>query len=184
MSERCPEYGFELARSRVEVSPTAHSHMGGVRIDDGGRCNLPGLFVAGEDAGGVHGANRLGGNGVADSIVFGARAGDAMVEDISRKSLVVSSEVAAAVREICARWLQPLERNTGENPFQLRDRMERVMWTKVGVVRNGKDMKEALPEIQEIRERIKHATGSSRALDSRPSTLDSCYNALWNETIN
>src|SRR6478672_8452109 len=60
MCERCAEYGFDLARSRVEVSPSAHYLMGGVRIDDGGRCNLPGLFVAGEDSGGVHGANRLG----------------------------------------------------------------------------------------------------------------------------
>jgi len=67
-----------------------------------------------------------------------------------------------------------------------RDRLERLMWTKVGVVRNGKDMQQAIPEIQDIRERIKRASGSvsSPALDSRPSTLDPRYNAPWNETIN
>ena len=145
MVDRCREYGFDLVNDRVEVSPSSHYHMGGIRIDVNCHTNIEGLFAAGEDAGGVHGANRLGGNGVADSIVFGARAGDTMVEDISRKSLVVSSEVAAQVREICTRWLQPLERTAGENPFQLRDRMERVMWTKVGVVRNGKDMQASPP---------------------------------------
>jgi succinate dehydrogenase/fumarate reductase flavoprotein subunit len=123
-----------------------------------------------------------------------------MVEDIGRKSLVVSSEVASQVRDICKRWIQPLERTTGENPFQLRDRMERTMWTKVGVVRNGKDMQEALPVIQEIRERIKHASGAGSppsslrggangesalpSLAPRSSLLTSVYNAPWNETIN
>src|ERR687886_2665201 len=78
MVERCRDYGFDLLHARVEVSPSAHYHMGGVKIDRDCRCNVKGLFVAGEDAGGVHGANRLGGNGVADSIVFGGRAGDAV----------------------------------------------------------------------------------------------------------
>jgi succinate dehydrogenase / fumarate reductase flavoprotein subunit/fumarate reductase flavoprotein subunit len=194
MVDRCRELGFDLVNDRVEVSPSSHYHMGGIRIDVNCHTNIEGLFAAGEDAGGVHGANRLGGNGVADSIVFGARAGDMMAEDISRKSLVVSSKVTAQVQQICARWLRPLERPTGENPFRLRDRLERTMWTKVGVVRNGKDMKEALPEIQEIRERIKNASGSchpersegsqSPTLNSQPSTLNTVYNAPWNETIN
>src|SRR5215213_10948498 len=99
MCERCAEYGFDLARSRVEVSPSAHYHMGGVRIDADGRCNLEGLFVAGEDSGGVHGANRLGGNGVADSIVFGARAGDAMAEYVTKQSMPSVSD--AQVKSLC-----------------------------------------------------------------------------------
>src|SRR5207247_2039041 len=77
------------------------------------------------------------------------------------------------VRNICERWTQPLERTTGENPFQLRDRLERIMWTKVGVVRNGKDMTSALPELQEIRDRVQAASGSGGAV----------YNAKWNEVI-
>ena len=80
MVERCADYGFDLLHDRVEVSPSAHYQMGGVRIDVDCRTNLEGLFVAGEDAGGVHGANRLGGNGVADSIVYGGRAGDTMAD--------------------------------------------------------------------------------------------------------
>jgi succinate dehydrogenase / fumarate reductase flavoprotein subunit/fumarate reductase flavoprotein subunit len=211
MCERCREYGFDLVNSRVEVSPSSHYHMGGLVIDVHCRTTIDGLFAAGEDTGGVHGANRLGGNGVADSIVFGARAGDAMVEYISRQPSADSRQPnntgpqppapssqpsKAQIQDICARWLAPLERTAGENPFHLRDRLEHIMWTKVGVVRNGKDMTEALPEIQEIRTRIKSAFafpvsrretsehGFPLALDSRHPTLDPRYNAMWNEAIN
>src|SRR5690242_19140887 len=80
MRDRCLRIGFDLARERVEVAPTAHFNMGGIRIDRDGFTNLEGLFAAGEDASGVHGANRLGGNGVAESTVYGARVGDAVAE--------------------------------------------------------------------------------------------------------
>jgi len=173
MVERCREYGFDLVNARVEVSPSSHYHMGGMKIDVNCRTNIDGLFAAGEDAGGVHGANRLGGNGVADSIVFGARAGDTMVGYID-KAATAAGDLETQVRDICKRWMQPLERTSGENPFQLRDRLEKTMWTKVGVVRNGVDMTAALPEIQDVRERIKEADGSGGAI----------YNAKWNEAIN
>src|SRR4029079_16916084 len=78
MVERCADCGFDLAAGLVEVVPTAHYMMGGVEFAADGRTALEGLFAAGEDTGGVHGANRLGGNGVANSTVFGAIAGDAM----------------------------------------------------------------------------------------------------------
>jgi succinate dehydrogenase / fumarate reductase flavoprotein subunit/fumarate reductase flavoprotein subunit len=187
MVDRCREYGFDLVNSRVEVSPSSHYHMGGIVIDVHCRTSLDGLFAAGEDTGGVHGANRLGGNGVADSIVFGARAGDAMAEVVSRRSLVVSDKASdAQVNNICNRWLLPLEGEGGENPFHLRDRLERLMWNKVGVVRNGPDMQSALPEIQEIRERIKSASANLGPLtpDTRHPTPSPIYNAPWNEAIN
>ena len=78
MVERCADCGFDLAGGMVEVVPTAHYMMGGVLFNGDCSTSLPGLFAAGEDTGGVHGANRLGGNGVANSTVFGAIAGDAM----------------------------------------------------------------------------------------------------------
>jgi fumarate reductase flavoprotein subunit len=78
MVERCADCGFDLAGGLVEVVPTAHYMMGGVEFDAQCATTLPGLFVAGEDAGGVHGANRLGGNGVANSTVFGGIAGDTL----------------------------------------------------------------------------------------------------------
>src|SRR5215468_11944216 len=80
MRDRCLRIGFDLARQKVEVAPTAHFNMGGVRINRDGFTNLEGLFAAGEDASGVHGANRLGGNGVAESTVYGARIGDAVAK--------------------------------------------------------------------------------------------------------
>jgi succinate dehydrogenase/fumarate reductase flavoprotein subunit len=181
MCERCREYGFDLVNSRVEVSPSSHYHMGGIVIDVNGRTSIDGLFAAGEDTGGVHGANRLGGNGVADSIVFGARAGDEMANYIATVPLPPRSSLLAPINEICAHWMRPLEHSDGENPFKLRDQLERVMWNKVGVVRNGKDMEAALPEIQEIRERTKSA---SAALAPRSSLLAPIYNSPWNEAIN
>lgn len=172
MCERCAEYGFDLVKSRVEVSPSAHYHMGGVRIDASCRSNIDGLFAAGEDAGGVHGANRLGGNGVADSIVFGARAGDAMAEYVSTRPTPPYSRTRA--EELCRKWAAPLERKAGESPFELRARMEATMWRKVGVVRNGADMTEALGELVDVRGRVEGAAGAGAAV----------YNAKWNEVIN
>jgi succinate dehydrogenase / fumarate reductase flavoprotein subunit/fumarate reductase flavoprotein subunit len=172
MVDRCREYGFDLLHSRVEVSPSAHYHMGGIKIDVDCFTSIDGLFAAGEDAGGVHGGNRLGGNGVADSIVFGARAGDSMAPYVASAKAGKYSQSQA--RELCARWMQTLERKDGEDAFELRAKLERTMWRKVGVVRNGKDMAEAIPEIQNVRERIKNAAGAG-------STI---YNSRWNEAIN
>jgi succinate dehydrogenase / fumarate reductase flavoprotein subunit/fumarate reductase flavoprotein subunit len=172
MVERCRDYGFDLVHSRVEVSPSAHYHMGGIRIGVDGRTNLEGVFAAGEDAGGVHGANRLGGNGVADSIVFGARAGDAMAE--YAPSAPARPLRAVAVAERCRRWAGALERDCGENPFALRRALEDLMWEKVGVVRNGAGLARALPEIRSLADRAARADGSGGAV----------YNAKWNEAIN
>jgi succinate dehydrogenase / fumarate reductase flavoprotein subunit/fumarate reductase flavoprotein subunit len=172
MVDRCREYGFDLLHSRVEVSPSAHYHMGGIKIDVDGRTGIDGLFAAGEDAGGVHGGNRLGGNGVADSIVFGARAGDAMAPYVSGKTPTKVS--AARIKEICRRWTEPLERNSGPNPFVLRTQLEHTMWRKVGVVRNGPDLSAAIPEIQDVRQKITTAKGAGSAI----------FNAAWNEAIN
>jgi succinate dehydrogenase/fumarate reductase flavoprotein subunit len=85
MVERCEDCGFDLAGGLVEVVPTAHYMMGGVEFRADGATAIRGLFAAGEDTGGVHGANRLGGNGVANSTVFGAIAGDAMAAWTARE---------------------------------------------------------------------------------------------------
>ena len=83
MVRRCADCGFDLAGGLVEVVPTAHYLMGGVVVDEDTRTEMPGLYVAGEDAGGAHGANRLGGNGVANSTVYGGIAGSTMGGDAS-----------------------------------------------------------------------------------------------------
>ena len=84
MVKRCADSGFDLASGLVEVVPTAHYLMGGIVVDVDTRTSLPGLYVAGEDAGGAHGSNRLGGNGVANSTVYGGIAGDVMGVDATK----------------------------------------------------------------------------------------------------
>jgi succinate dehydrogenase / fumarate reductase flavoprotein subunit/fumarate reductase flavoprotein subunit len=130
------------------------------------------LFAAGEDAGGVHGANRLGGNGVADSIVFGGRAGDAMADYIaSRKPARIST---AEVNELAERWIRPLRRDAGENVFHLRQQVENLMWEKVGVVRNSSDLQVAISELQSLRGRAEEIKAGGRT----------AFNPEWNEAIN
>jgi succinate dehydrogenase/fumarate reductase flavoprotein subunit len=148
MVRRCAEVGYDLTRGPVEVTPTAHFHMGGVRIDADCRTALPGLLVAGEDAGGVHGANRLGGNGVAESCVFGARAG--VTAAALCGELTAAEPDAAEADEAQREALAPLRREHGENPFRIRDRLLRVMWERVGLVRDAEGLRRALVEIDEL----------------------------------
>ncbi|MBI3210264.1 MAG: FAD-binding protein [Candidatus Solibacter usitatus] len=150
MVERCRDYGFDLVHERVEVSPSAHYQMGGVAIDVDCRTNLTCLFAAGEDAGGVHGANRLGGNGVADSIVFGGRAGDSMADFVIGRDLPAVPQ--AQIMQLAERWQTALTKDKGGNPFTLRAKLEDLMWEKAGVVRNGKDLSAAAAELHQLRE--------------------------------
>ena len=110
MVKRCADCGFDLAAGRVEVVPTAHYLMGGVVVTPDTRTQMPGLFVAGEDAGGAHGANRLGGNGVANSTVFGGIAGDEMALQAGAQqhwAEVDNEVVEAAIVDCLAPFRQP-----------------------------------------------------------------------------
>src|SRR5207237_6412562 len=112
MVERCADCGFDLAGGLVEVVPTAHYMMGGVEFAADCTTSLPGLFVAGEDSGGVHGANRLGGNGVANSTVFGAVAGDSMAAWV--RSQQFRQPDARAIDAAFARCERPLGAPRGD----------------------------------------------------------------------
>lgn len=153
MVQRCLDFGYDLRRGPVEVSPTAHFHMGGVKIDAACHADLPGLLVAGEDAGGAHGANRLGGNGVAESTVFGAIAGDVAAREAAETPALPLDESVLA--EIERRTLRPLESDghAAEDPFAIRARLETLMWEQVGLVRDGPAMERALVEILDLQER-------------------------------
>jgi succinate dehydrogenase/fumarate reductase flavoprotein subunit len=162
MRERCLRIGSDLARERVEVCPTAHFNMGGVRINRDGFTNLEGLFAAGEDAAGVHGANRLGGNGVAESTVFGARVGEVIARWVghARHGDAQPDQVQSAQ----ATALRGFERNEGENPFALRDRLGEIMWDRVGIVRDAAKLTRALDEIRALRDAADRvAVGGGRA---------------------
>jgi succinate dehydrogenase / fumarate reductase flavoprotein subunit/fumarate reductase flavoprotein subunit len=148
MVERCNDYGFDLAHGRVEVSPTAHFFMGGVRIDTHCLTDLDGLYAAGEDAGGVHGANRLGGNGIADSTVFGGIAGDSMANNVIGRELVPFDETQ--VEEIIKQVEAPLGRE-GLDLYPLRDTLRLSNWEKLGITRDEKGMLEGLQTIQELK---------------------------------
>ncbi len=150
MTLRCRDVGFDLPRAPVTVSPTAHFMMGGLEIDEQCASGLEGLFVAGEDAAGVHGANRLGGNGVAESTVFGGLAGDVIarwVREAPRgeiRPLQVEQAIAATIA--------PFSRDAANSPYPLRERLRETMWRNAGVVRDEKLLRAAEVDLAELRE--------------------------------
>jgi succinate dehydrogenase/fumarate reductase flavoprotein subunit len=148
MVRRCRDFGRDLAREPVEVGPTAHFMMGGVVIDPSCRTDVEGLFAAGEDAGGVHGANRLGGNGVADSTVFGGIAGDVMAGFVAGRPLprLDAGALEAAAREATA----PLGRAAPGQLYALTARLRAVMWEQAGLVRDAAGLGAARAAVEEI----------------------------------
>jgi fumarate reductase flavoprotein subunit len=133
MVERCADCGFDLAGGRVEVIPTAHYMMGGVRFASDCRTALSGLYAAGEDTGGVHGANRLGGNGVANSTVFGSIAGASLAQGIAGEAFRAPDDRAlhAATEAASAPFAKP-----PGDPGAIRERLYGVMWEDAGIVRD------------------------------------------------
>jgi succinate dehydrogenase/fumarate reductase flavoprotein subunit len=148
MVRRCRDFGRDLAREPVEVAPTAHFMMGGVVIDAACRTTIDGLYAAGEDAGGVHGANRLGGNGVADSTVFGGIAGDTMAADLDGRPAPVAA--LPPLRESARAALAPFGRSGRTDLYGLLGQLRAVMWDRAGLVRDAEGLTGALAEIDRI----------------------------------
>ncbi|HEY2627543.1 MAG TPA: FAD-dependent oxidoreductase [Usitatibacter sp.] len=173
MVERCADCGFDLAGGIVEVVPTAHYMMGGVEFDGDCTTSLTGLFAAGEDTGGVHGANRLGGNGVANSTVFGAIAGDAMGKWTANEGEWREPQ-AGALDDAQARASAPLSRPPGDLEA-IREDLYRTMWEDAGIVRDAASLARAQSSLQEIRARLL-ATGIHGG--------DLRYNLTWHDWLN
>jgi fumarate reductase flavoprotein subunit len=172
MVERCADCGFDLAGGLVEVVPTAHYMMGGVEFAPDCTTALAGLFVAGEDSGGVHGANRLGGNGVANSTVFGAVAGDAMAAFAREKSF--DEPDAQAIRSAIDACERPF-RNSGKADLEvLRERLYEVMWEKVGIIRDGAGLEQAQAELDAL----------AAELDRVAVTPERAFNLTWHDWLN
>jgi len=160
----------DITAGPMEVGPTTHYVMGGIRVDaETGATSLPGLFAAGEVTGGMHGANRLGGNSLSDLLVFGQRAGAgaaahaaSMVED----PYVDPAQVRAAEQELDA----PLERAEGEDPYRLREELQATMQTLVGIFRTKDDLLAAIAKLGDIRARA----ANLRAVGGRT------FNPGWN----
>ena len=151
MVRRCRDFGRDLARAPVEVGPTTHFMMGGVVVDTACRTPVEGLFAAGEDTGGVHGANRLGGNGVAESTVFGGLAGDVMADYVPGRTRV--REGRARVDSMVARLMAPLERRGGDL-YGLQRELREVMWERAGLVRDGEGLKAAAKTADRIADEL------------------------------
>jgi fumarate reductase flavoprotein subunit len=173
MVKRCEDSGFDLAAGLVEVVPTAHYFMGGVVVDADTRTELEGLYVAGEDAGGAHGSNRLGGNGVANSTVYGGVAGDVMGADIGSMKSCREPDPQVLQAEI-ERLQRPFSK-TPDNIQVLRQALQDAMWEEVGVIRTKRGMVRGLQRIDEIEAQLME-TGVS------PDHL--AFNLTWHDWLN
>ena len=152
MVKRCRDFGRDLARGPVEVGPTAHFMMGGVVIDTACRTAIEGLFAAGEDTGGVHGANRLGGNGVAESTVFGGIAGDMIAAFVERRPRPRVD--TGALKPTLEALTAPFARAAGPALYDLQAELRDVMWERAGLVRDGESLTTALAAIDRIDARL------------------------------
>ena len=150
MVERCADCGFDLAGGLVEVVPTAHYMMGGVVFRPDCTTELEGLFAAGEDTGGVHGANRLGGNGVANSTVFGGIAGASMAAWVKAGVDLRLPDEALMARSI-AFHEAPLRRAAGSLE-PIRDSLSELMWNDVGILRNADGLQRAVQKLALLEE--------------------------------
>jgi len=143
---------LDITTTPMEVGPTTHYIMGGIRVDaDTQASTLPGLFAAGECASGINGANRLGGNSLSDLIVFGKRAGEYAAQ-FAQGNGHGSIDDAQIERET-KRALEPFDREGGDNPFNIQNDLQDMMQRLVGIVRTEQEMREALNELQKLNER-------------------------------
>ena len=173
MVRRCADSGFDLAAGKVEVVPTAHYFMGGVIVDTDTHTAMEGLYVAGEDAGGAHGSNRLGGNGVANSTVYGGVAGDVMGADIRKMGALRDPDEAILSTEL-DRALHPLNRKVA-NVHSLRTALQDVMWDDVGVTRTANGLDRGIKRVAEISRDLMQAGVADDNL---------AFNLTWHDWLN
>jgi succinate dehydrogenase / fumarate reductase, flavoprotein subunit len=144
----------DITKGPMEVGPTLHYSMGGIRVDaDTGRASIPGLYAAGEAAGGLHGANRLGGNSLSDLLVFGRRAGLAAAQDAQKVAApkIDAAQVEQAEREALA----PFEASGTDNPYTIHHELQDMMQNLVGIFRTDADLRQALVELDKLKARAR-----------------------------
>jgi succinate dehydrogenase flavoprotein subunit len=162
----------DITKGPMEVGPTCHYMMGGIRVEaETGQSSVPGLFAAGEAAGGLHGANRLGGNSLSDLVVFGRRAGLAAAQHA--KKVGAASLDSGQIEQAERLLLAPFQRTGGENPYKIHEDLQEVMQTLVGIFRTETDLVKALAEI----EKLKARAANVRVEGSRT------YNPGWHLSI-
>jgi succinate dehydrogenase / fumarate reductase flavoprotein subunit len=147
----------DITKGPMEVGPTCHYMMGGIRVDaETAQSTVPGLFAAGEAAAGLHGSNRLGGNSLSDLLVFGRRAGLAAAEHAKRTSAasIDNAQIEQAEKELLA----PFSNSGTESPYAVHRDLQEVMQNLVGIFRTDKDLKKALAELEKLKARAAKAS--------------------------
>ncbi len=150
---------IDITQQPMEVGPTTHYIMGGVRVDsDTQMTRLPGLFAAGECAAGINGANRLGGNSLSDLLVFGKRAGEFAAKFAKQNSLgeIPDHQIDGVAHEALA----PFDRADGENPYQIQQDLQELMQNNVGIVRRESEMLYALELLEQLKQRASRAAAT------------------------
>jgi succinate dehydrogenase / fumarate reductase, flavoprotein subunit len=146
----------DITKGPMEVGPTCHYMMGGIRVDaETAQASIPGLFAAGEAAVGLHGANRLGGNSLSDLLVFGRRAGLSAAEHAKRTEMppIDPSQIEEAAQQMLA----PFERPDGDSPYAIHEDLQSVMQSLVGIFRDEADLRRALSELEQLNARTARA---------------------------
>jgi len=150
--------GVDITKEAMEVGPTCHYVMGGVEVDadTAAAVGVPGLFAAGEVAGGMHGSNRLGGNSLSDLLVFGRRAGAGAVDYVKQSQAVKVSDTS--IKNAAERIAAPFKRVGGENPYTLHQELQEITHNLVGIIRTKSELADAIDKIAEIRKRIENVS--------------------------
>jgi succinate dehydrogenase flavoprotein subunit len=160
----------DITSGPMEVGPTCHYVMGGIRVDpETAQSTVEGLYAAGEVAGGMHGANRLGGNSLSDLLVFGRRAGAAAAAAAAQQSAMPTAD-GRQLRRAADELAAPFDRPAGEDPYRLHADLQATMQQLVGIFRTGSDLEEAIERLRVLRERWKKVR-----VDGTPA-----YNPGWN----
>jgi succinate dehydrogenase / fumarate reductase flavoprotein subunit len=152
----------DITSEPMEVGPTCHYVMGGIEVDadTAAAARVPGLFASGEVAGGMHGSNRLGGNSLSDLLVFGRRSGEGAAEYVKSLRGQYPTISDAQLEGVTRVALAPLEREGGENPYDVHHELQDVMNELVGIIRNAGEMQQALDKLAELKQRAQHISAS------------------------
>jgi fumarate reductase (CoM/CoB) subunit A len=167
------DVGVDIRKEPMQVAPTAHHFMGGVQINENAETNVMGMYAAGEVTGGIHGGNRLGGNALADTQVFGKRAGENAAEYAMKNPMLpIDKKQINREMENAGKFLKKRE---GVRPVEIKNKLQSLMWDKVGIFRIGQEIQEAITGIERMKEQdLPHLC----VMSSKTR-----YNREWIETL-
>jgi succinate dehydrogenase / fumarate reductase flavoprotein subunit len=183
MYERFSELGVDMAEQPVEVAPTSHYGMGGVRVDEDGETSVDGLYAIGETMAGVHGANRLGGNSLAETIAYGVVTGEAVAERVEGPG-TVPDEMRTTIAEPHLRGLRATADRDGEyEPQTLLAQVRDLMWEHAGILRDEASLRAGLDELDDVRRKAERMRVGSKTSRSFEFALDLGFSLTISEAI-